>query len=104
MGTYLASHGLRPDLVVLSPSRGRGRPGSKRPPRSIRSHNPSLQELAVRVVCFEHNNARRRLKEKFPKAALAVVDFSVKNWSRVRPRRGRLERFLTAHQTNSAPE
>jgi phosphohistidine phosphatase len=67
-------------------------------------HNPSLQELAVCVIGAGKIAARNRLKEKFPTAALAVVGFSVKNWSQVRPHSGRLERFITARQAHSAPK
>lgn len=67
-------------------------------------HNPSLQELAVRVIGYGQITARKRLKKKFPKAALAMVSFTVKSWSRVRPHGGRLEQFVTPRQARSTPE
>jgi phosphohistidine phosphatase SixA len=32
-----------------------------------------------------HGDARQRLREKFPTAALAVIDFAVDDWDRIHP-------------------
>ena len=39
-------------------------------------------------------DARQRLIEKFPTAALAVIDFPLDDWSKIHPKSGRLDRFV----------
>jgi len=58
-------------------------------------HNPGLQELAALLVAVGDSDALRRLKEEFPTAALAVINFMVEDWNRVHQRAGRLEHFVT---------
>ena len=38
--------------------------------------------------------SRQRLIEKFPTAALAVIDFPLDDWSKIHPKSGRLDRFV----------
>jgi phosphohistidine phosphatase len=58
-------------------------------------HNPGLQELAVLLVAAGDVDARQRLKEDFPTAALAVISFALEDWNRIHPHAGRLEHFVT---------
>lgn len=58
-------------------------------------HNPSFQSFADQVVASGHGDARQRLREKFPTAALAVIDFAIEGWDRVHPHSGRLDRMIT---------
>jgi len=58
-------------------------------------HNPSFESLAGRLVASGHGDARQRLREKFPTAGLAVIDFPIDAWSRVHPHSGRLDRLIT---------
>lgn len=58
-------------------------------------HNPGLQELAAMLVASGDIDARERLGEDFPTAALAAISFAVQDWSGVHPHGGRLEHFLT---------
>lgn len=62
-------------------------------------HNPGIQELAMLLITSGDTEARERLKEKFPTAALAVLDFTVK-----KPHSGLLERFVTRRLLRSATE
>jgi len=57
-------------------------------------HNPSLQELAAMLIASGDVDARRRLKEEFPTAAVAVITFAVEDWRGVHPHGGRLEHFV----------
>lgn len=57
-------------------------------------HNPGLQELAAVLTGSGDAEARHRLVEKFPTAALAVLDFAIDDWA-VKPSTGRLDRFIT---------
>ena len=52
----------------------------KETPRNVHSlllvgHNPGLAELASLLIASGDVEARRQLIEKFPTAALAVIDF-----------------------------
>jgi phosphohistidine phosphatase len=58
-------------------------------------HNPGLQELAQFLIGGGDADARLALLEKFPTAALAVIDFRVDRWSSIEPHSGRLDRFVT---------
>jgi phosphohistidine phosphatase len=61
-------------------------------------HNPGLEELAVllaREKVARKERARRDvLEEKFPTAALAVLDFDVEKWREIRPGEGKLADFV----------
>lgn len=57
-------------------------------------HNPGLGELASSLVAVGDEDARQRLVEKFPTAALAVIDFAVDDWKKVHAHGGRLDRFV----------
>jgi phosphohistidine phosphatase len=68
-------------------------------PRGVKSlllvgHNPGLAELAALLIAAGKTDARTRLAAKFPTAALAVIDFAGDDWSKLRPRSGRLDRFV----------
>jgi phosphohistidine phosphatase len=58
-------------------------------------HNPGLQETAELLIAAGDVELRERLREKFPTAALAVIDFTIDEWRRVHERSGRLERYIT---------
>src|ERR1043165_1182920 len=71
----------------------------KKAPRSVHclllvGHNPSLAQLASLLVASGEVETRQRLLEKFPTAALAVIDFPVDDWSKLHPKSGRLDRFV----------
>src|SRR3954452_15360162 len=61
----------------------------------IIGHNPGLEDLARRLVRSGKRDARARLKQKYPTAALAVIDCTIENWRETAPRSGRLARFIT---------
>lgn len=67
-------------------------------------HNPSIQELAVMLVATGDVDIRQRLKEAFPTSALAVIEFKLKDWSRVHPQSGRLERFIDRHSVEATTD
>ncbi len=55
-------------------------------------HNPGMAELALLLA--GEGDALPRLREKFPTAGLAVIDFDAGQWSEIEPGRGRLVRFV----------
>jgi phosphohistidine phosphatase len=129
MGSYMARHGLVPDLVIASPAtrvtetlalmlpafakQPKTMPDAriyetdadelltviKEAPRSVHNlllagHNPSISDLASLLMASGDVDARQRLIEKFPTAALAVIDFPLDDWSKIHPKSGRLDRFV----------
>jgi phosphohistidine phosphatase len=71
----------------------------RKTPREVKTlllvgHNPGLAELAALLVASGKAEARLRMAAKFPTAALAVIDFTGDDWSKLRPRSGKLERFV----------
>jgi phosphohistidine phosphatase len=58
-------------------------------------HNPGLQELAAMLVASGDIDARERLGEDFPTAALAAISFAAEDWAGVHAHGGRLEHFVT---------
>jgi phosphohistidine phosphatase len=61
----------------------------------IVGHNPSIHEFAKRLIGYGDRYAAARLNEKFPTAAIAVMDFDVETWAEVAERGARLDRFIT---------
>lgn len=58
-------------------------------------HNPGLEQFVKLIASKGDPEARRALSEKFPTAAIAVVDFPFDDWAAVKPDSGRLDRFVT---------
>ena len=44
-------------------------------------HNPGLQELVLYLARADHDKLRRRVLEKFPTAALALLDLDIPSWA-----------------------
>ena len=57
-------------------------------------HNPSIQELANMLTASGDVDARQRLKEEFPTAAVAVIAFASDAWTKIHAHGGRLEHFV----------
>jgi phosphohistidine phosphatase len=58
-------------------------------------HNPGFQDLARLLVGHGDRYAFARMIEKFPTAALCVLDFDAEAWAEIRPGSARLDRFVT---------
>lgn len=69
--------------------------GAKAETLLVVGHNPSVQELAAMLTASGDVDARRRLKEEFPTAAIAVITFAADDWANIHPRGGRLEHFVS---------
>jgi len=65
-------------------------------------HNPGLHELAVMLIASGDLDARERLREKLPTAGLAIIDFASDDWSKLHPKSGRLERFVSPKSLEAA--
>jgi len=61
-------------------------------------HNPGLEELAAILarepVRRKERERRDELEEKFPTAALAVLDFDADRWREITPGEGKLIDFV----------
>ena len=66
-------------------------------------HNPGLAELAALLMASGDVEARQRLIEKFPTAALAVIDFALDDWGKLHPKAGRLDRFVVPRTLDAEP-
>ncbi len=58
-------------------------------------HNPAMEEVAGLLASEGEGDALRRMQEKFPTAALAVIEFDAPRWDEVGPGAGRLVAFHT---------
>lgn len=61
----------------------------------IVGHNPGLEQFVELLASRGDPEARRAYSEKFPTAAIAVLDFPFDDWNEIAPARGRLDRFVT---------
>lgn len=62
----------------------------------IVGHNPELHSLCVEIVGDGRRKEVASLSRKLPKAGLAVVDFEVTHWRKVRGGIGKLVHFVGA--------
>lgn len=87
---YLAEAGKILMLVQAAPQSVAG--------TMVVGHNPGLEDLAnllAREPVRRKERVRRDvLEEKFPTAALAVLDFDVEKWRDIRPGEGKLADFV----------
>jgi phosphohistidine phosphatase len=65
-------------------------------------HNPGLQETAELLIAAGDVEMRERLREKFPTAALAVIDFAIDKWRSIHERSGRLDRYIIPRSVAAA--
>ncbi len=57
-------------------------------------HNPSMEELAKRLIGSGPPRFRQQLERKFPTGALAVIGFSADQWDQVTDNSGTLTHFM----------
>ena len=65
-------------------------------------HNPGLQGAAELLIAAGDVELRERLREKFPTAALAVIDFAIDRWRTIHERSGRLDRYIVPRSVAAA--
>jgi phosphohistidine phosphatase len=58
-------------------------------------HNPSLHDLASRLIASGDADTRQRLKENLPTSGLVSIDLPFDDWSLLHQHSGRLERFVS---------
>ena len=71
---------------------------AKSSPLLVVGHNPGVEQLALALALKPRSVAEKgraqKMAQKFPTAALAVLDFEVRSWAEVRPGLGRLIDFV----------
>jgi phosphohistidine phosphatase len=60
----------------------------------IVGHDPGMHGLAIELCGRGEAQNLHRLASKFPTAGLAVISFRTHQWSQLKPKAGRLERFM----------
>lgn len=60
---------------------------------TVVGHNPALEDFAEELVGDGDPKLRRRMKRKFPTAALALITFETRRWQEVAPGTGTLAAF-----------
>lgn len=68
--------------------------GGASPRLLLVGHNPSLENLAQRLIGSGETELRARLHAKFPTAALAVLRFDTTNWADIAETGARLMAFV----------
>ena len=58
-------------------------------------HNPGLEDLARMLMRDLGGEPGKRMREKYPTAAIALLSFEVASWADVAPETGSLDRFVT---------
>jgi phosphohistidine phosphatase len=57
-------------------------------------HNTSAERLVVKLAEDDERGLRKRVEEKVPTAALAVIELPIESWSELQPERGRLVELI----------
>ena len=57
-------------------------------------HNTSAERLVIKLAKDDERGLRKRVEEKFPTAALAVVELPIERWDALRPECGRLVELI----------
>jgi phosphohistidine phosphatase len=58
-------------------------------------HNTSAERLVAKLAKDDDSGRRKRVEEKFPTAALAVIELPIERWSEIRPDSGALVEFIS---------
>ena len=67
-------------------------------------HNPGLHDLAIALIASGDTTARERVNNKLPTSGLVVIDLPFDNWSRLKAKAGRLERFVSPRLLETATD
>ncbi|HHI81543.1 MAG TPA: histidine phosphatase family protein [Rhizobiales bacterium] len=63
-------------------------------PLMVIAHNPSIEDLAFELTGAGNNAARALMAQKYPTAALAVIDFDLHNWAELQTGIGTMINFI----------
>jgi phosphohistidine phosphatase len=57
-------------------------------------HNTSAERLVIKLANDDQGGLRKRVEEKFPTAALAVIELPINSWKDLQPESGRLVELI----------
>jgi len=57
-------------------------------------HNTSAERLVIKLAKDDERGLRKRVEEKFPTAALAVIELPIERWDALQPECGRLVELI----------
>ncbi|TVV69750.1 SixA phosphatase family protein, partial [Sphingomonas solaris] len=60
----------------------------------LSGHNPGMEDMILMLVPDVGDPLRDSVEEKYPTAALAEMEFDIDRWADMKPRTGRLTRFV----------
>ena len=89
---YLATRGMLFALVRALPAKA----GSV----LLVGHNPGLQEIVLDIARPDSRGRRRQVGDKFPTAALAVLDLDIDDWSEVAAGCGEINELLLPREVD----
>ncbi len=78
--------------------------GGRAPTLMLIGHNPATELTATSQSGTANPEAMADLEEKYPTAALAVIDFDIADWSELKPGTGHLERFVKPRDLKDIPD
>jgi phosphohistidine phosphatase len=90
---YLASNATLLDVLHDAPAEAKS--------VLMCGHNPGLEDLVLMLTPDDGDAARDELEEKFPTAALAVLELA-SSWPALAPRAARLNRFVRPRDLDPA--
>ncbi|MTI19255.1 histidine phosphatase family protein [Rhodobacteraceae bacterium RKSG542] len=91
---------MQGDLQYIDTIRALGGPSSK---LMLIGHNPAIQDTALELAGKGNPELFDQMEEKFPTAAMAVIDFEAHRWSEVTPKQGRLVSFFQPRSLQVLP-
>ena len=60
----------------------------------LSGHNPGMEDMILMLVPDDDSELRDLVEEKYPTSALAEMEFDIDRWEDMKPRSGRLVRFV----------
>jgi phosphohistidine phosphatase len=57
-------------------------------------HNTSAERLVIKLAKDDERGLRKRVEEKFPTAALAIIELPIERWDALQPESGRLVELI----------
>lgn len=57
-------------------------------------HNTSAERLVIKLAKDDERGLRKRVEEKFPTAALAIIELPIERWDALQPECGRLVELI----------
>lgn len=68
----------------------------------LSGHNPGMEDMILMLVPDTGDALRDAVEEKYPTSALAEMEFDVERWADIKPRSGRLTRFVKPRELDPA--